>query len=202
MTLKYIGPKPTISYTGIEFDTNKEDKFVYLGIVTELIKALDHPYIEDKTYVYEEKHEPSDAEVINNLQKLCPNFDELLDKTNHNIEEEIEHNLQRAHESKVLEEAEKEVLLNNINLMHDYMIQRSVNKKVYYCAMNILADIVKKDHISYIKTPFTEKFMHVLHSLQGTLVEEKYPIDTKLDIFKKNDKLFIKLKVVNLLNES
>jgi len=200
MILKYVGPKPIISYTGIELDKNKEDKFVYLGIVTQLIKALDHTYIEDKSYVYEERHELSHAEVMNILKKYCSNFNEMLDKTNHNVEEEIEHNIQRAHESRTLKPIEKEVLLNNINMMHDYMIQRSVNKRVYYCAMCALADIVKKDHISYIKTPFTEKFMHVLHSLQGTLVEEKYPIDTKLEIVKKDNNLFIMLKVVNLFN--
>ena len=200
MILKYVGPKPIISYTGIELDKNKEDKFVYLGIVTQLIKALDHTYIEDKSYVYEERHELSQSEVMNILKKYCPDFDELLDKTNHNVEEEIEHNIQRAHESRILKPIEKEVLLNNINMMHDYMIQRSVNKRVYYCAMCALADIVKKDHISYIKTPFTEKFMHVLHSLQGTLVEEKYPIDTKLEILKKDNNLFIMLKVLNLFH--
>lgn len=200
MTLKYVGPKPIISFTGVELDKNKEDKFIYLGILVELIKALDHEYIEDKTYVYEEKNEPSHAEVVDVLQKYCPNFDELVDKTNHNVEEEIEHNLQRANETKTLDDIEKEVLQNNINLMHDYMIQRSVNKKVYYCALGVLADIVKKDHIDYIKTPFAEKFMHVLHSLQGTLLVEKFPIDTKLDIYKENDNLLITLKVVNILN--
>jgi hypothetical protein len=201
VTLKYVGPKPIISYTGIELDKNKEDKYVYLDILVELIKALDHKYIEDKSYFYEEKSKLSHVEVMTILEKYCPNFDELLDKTNHNVEEEIEHNIKRAHESKTLDEVEKEVLLNNINLMHDYMIQRSVNKRVYYCAMCALADIVKKDHIDYIKTPFSEKFMHVLHSLQGTLLGEKFPIDTKLDVFKKDGNLFIMLKVVNLLNK-
>ena len=133
------------------------------------------------------------------LEKYCENLDDLLDKTNHNVEEEIEHNIKRAHESKTLEPIEKEVLLNNISMMHDYMLQRSVNKKVYYCAMDILADIVKKDHIDYIKTPFTQKFMHVLHSLQGSLVVEKYPIDTKLDVITKDKELYIILKVVSII---
>ena len=199
MTLKYVEPKPIISYTGIELDKNKEDKFIYLGVVTKLIKALDHEYIEDKSYTYDDKHEFSHFEIMDILEKYCENFNELLDKTNHNVEEEIEHNIKRAHESKTLKAIEKEVLLNNINMMHDYMIQRSVNKKVYYCAMNILADIVKKDHIDYIKTPFTDKFMHVLHSLQGSLAEEKFPIDTKLDVITKDKQLYIILKVVSII---
>jgi len=53
MELKYVGPKPIISHTGIEFDNNKEDKFAYLNIVIQLLKALDHDYFEDKTYVYQ-----------------------------------------------------------------------------------------------------------------------------------------------------
>ncbi|MDQ7061959.1 MAG: hypothetical protein Q9M43_12925 [Sulfurimonas sp.] len=48
MRLKYVGPKPIISHTGIEFDNNKEDKFAYLNIVIQLLKALNHEYFEDK----------------------------------------------------------------------------------------------------------------------------------------------------------
>jgi hypothetical protein len=77
------------------------------------------------------------------------------------------------------------------------MIQRSINKNVYYCALDVLADIAKKDHIDYIKTPFSEKFMHVLHSLQGSLLDKNFPIDTKLDVFKEDENLFIMLKVVS-----
>lgn len=34
--LKYVGPKPHILHTGIDFDNNKEDKYIYLPIVVEL----------------------------------------------------------------------------------------------------------------------------------------------------------------------
>ena len=53
MILKYVGPKPIISHTGIEFDNNKEDKYAYLNIVIQLIRALDHEYIENRIYKYE-----------------------------------------------------------------------------------------------------------------------------------------------------
>jgi len=202
MTLKYVGPKPLISHTGIEFDKNKEDKYIYLGIVTRLIEALDHKYIEDKVYIYNDEGNVSENEILHTLNKYCPNIDELLDKNNHCVEEYMQHDLQRAHESKTLNAMEKEVLINNIELMHDYMLQRSVNKNVYYCAMKVLADIISRDHIDYVTTPFVHHYMHVLHSLQGTLVKEKAPIDTKLDIFEKDKKLFVKLQVINILNKS
>jgi len=199
MTLKYVGQKPIISHTGIEFDKNKEDKYVYLPIVAKLLKALDHKYIEDKSYVCEADKDISTTNMMDILEKYCFNLKTLLDKTNHNVEEEIQHNLQRANENDILNAVEKEVFINNIELMHNYMLQRSVNKSVYYCAMKALADIVKKDHIDHITTPFFQTYMHVLHSLQGTLLAEKFPIDTALDVFGKDKQLFIKLKIVNIL---
>lgn len=198
MILKYVGPKPIISHTGIEFDTNKEDKFVYLPIVAKLLKALDHRYIEDKSYTCEADRDISSENMMDILKKYCADLDTLLDKTNHNVEEEIEHNLQRANENNLLDTVEKEVLIKNIELMHNYMLQRSVNKSVYYCAMGALADIVKKDHIDHTTTPFFQKYMHVLHSLQGSLLTEKFPVDTSLNVFEKKKQLFITLKVVNI----
>lgn len=203
MKLKYAGLKPLISHKGISFDESKEDKFIYLNTVVELIKALDHEYINNKVYVYDIKKEDLlDAdEILNVLKKYYPDIDKLADKTNHSIEEEIEENIKRAHENSTLDDIEKDVLINNIELMHDYMLQRSVNKSIYYAAMRILADIVQKDHIDHIIMPMHQHHFHVLHSLQGTLVEEKSPVDTKLEIYEDSGSLFVKLQVISLLKQ-
>jgi len=50
MHISYVDPKPLISHRGISFDNNKEDKYVYMSIVLNLIDALNHDYIEDKIY--------------------------------------------------------------------------------------------------------------------------------------------------------
>ena len=200
MILKYVGPKPTITHSGISFDTNKEDKYVYLNIVVQLIKALDHKYIADKSYVYQEPDRLSDDEILQILTKYCDNLNTLLDKSNHNVEDEIEENIKRANENELLPTEDKEVLINNINIMKEYMLQRTVNKTVYYCAMKALADIVKRDHIEYITTPMFHKYVHVLHSLQGSLRAEEYPIDTKMDFYEKKNTLYVTLKVVNILD--
>ena len=198
MTLKYVGPKPIISHRGIEFDNNKEDKFAYLNIVVQLLKALSHDYFEDKTYSYSaDTSRLSDIELLRELKKFCPNIEQLIEKRDHNIEEEINHNLQRAQESDTLTNDDKETLRNNINIMHDYLVQRSINKDVYYCAINALAKLVKKDRISYIIVPMFQKFAHVLHSLQGILLKEKNSINTKLDIYQEKGKLLVKLQVEN-----
>ena len=72
MTLKYVGPKPIISHTSIEFDENKEDKYVYLSVVAQLIQALDHDYIDDKSYVYEKNLFSHDEclYILNNIVKI------------------------------------------------------------------------------------------------------------------------------------
>ena len=198
MELKYVGPKPIISHTGIEFDNNKDDKYSYLNIVVQLLKALNHDYFEDKTYTYQtDTARLSDDEMFSELKRFCPQIDSLMEKRNHDIEEEIQHQIQRAHENSVLDDENKAVLENNINIMHDYMVQRSINKAVYYCAIDALAELLKKDHIAYVITPMFQKFAHVLHSVQGSLKNKKFPLDTKLDIYQKEGNLLVRLKVLN-----
>ena len=198
MKLRYVGPKPIISHTGIQFDNNKDDKYSYLNIVIQFIKALDHSYIENRVYNYDiDSKRLSDRELEDEIKKICPNIEVLLEKQNHNIEDEIEHNLQRAHENKILSEVDKEILQNNIKIMHDYMVQRSINKSVYYCAINALAEILKRDHIDYVVAPMFQNFNHVFHSVQGVLKRLKYPIDTDLQIYMQDGKLYTKLMVKN-----
>jgi hypothetical protein len=197
--LEYAGPKPHISHTGIDFDNNKEDKYVYLPVVVELIKALSHDYFEDKKYVYSTDETRVDApRLMHDLENLCPNLPDLVKKENVCVEEEIEDNIQRTHESRTLTDEDKTILENNINIMHDYLVQRAVNKSVYYCVIQVLADLLKKDHIDYIIVPMLPNFTHVLHSVQGALLKEKFPIDTTLAIYNEASKLLVKLQVINL----
>lgn len=198
MQLKYVGPKPVISHRGIDFDNNKEDKYLYLNIVIQLIKALDHEYFEDRTYSYNVNTKRlSEDELFRELTRVCPNMNELMKKHNHDIEEDIQHDIKRANESQTLTEEDKEVLKNNINIMHDYLIQRSINKAVYYCAVNVLAEMLKNDHIDYIIAPMYQTFSHVFHSVQGVLIKQKFPIESKLEIYQQDSKLFVKLDVIN-----
>ena len=198
MELKYVGPKPIISHSGIDFDNNKEDKFVYLNIVVQLLKSLNHEYIKDKVYTYDtESNRLSNDEVYIELKKICPQINSMIQKKSHDIQKEIEHNIQRAHENELLSQEDKIALENNINLMSEYLTQRSINKSVYYCAIDELASIVQKEHIDYIIVPMFQTFAHVLHSIQGSLKKQKNPIDTKIDIYQENGKLLVKLQIIN-----
>lgn len=196
MQLKYVGPKPIISHTGIEFDSNKEDKYSYLNIAIQLLQALSSEQFHGGTFIYNEQtSRVTPDDIMTELKKFCTNINSLMEKENHSIKEEIEHQLQRAHENTILSETDKEVLENNIMIMHDYLIQRSINKAVYYCAIGALAKLLLEHKIDTIIMPMYQKFAHVLHSVQGSLRAQRYPVDTKLDIYKEDEKLLVKLKL-------
>ena len=198
MELKYVGPKTIISHTGIDFDNNKEDKFIYLNIVVQLLKALNHDYHENKVYKYNaDTSRLSNDELMRELREYCPNLDILMEKNNHSSEKEIQHNLERIDDNDTLTDDDKQTLQNNINIMHDYIIQRSINKSVYYCTIKTLATLLQKDHIDYLIAPMFQNFAHVFHSVQGVLQKDEFSIDTKLEIYQENGKLMVKLQVIN-----
>ena len=201
MKLKYVGPKPIISHTGINFDNNKEDKFVYLNIVVQLLNSLNHEYITNKVYTYQsDMGRISNDTLHDELKKYCPNIDTMIDNTDHFIHDDMQDDIKRARENKVLTDIDKETLENNIKIMTNYIVQRSINKKVYYCAVDALAELVKKDNIEYIIVPMFQRFAHVLHSVQGSLKRQKFPIDTDMEIYEEGGELLAKLKVVNVLS--
>ncbi|RLA75469.1 MAG: hypothetical protein DRG78_20585 [Epsilonproteobacteria bacterium] len=200
MELKYVGPKPIISHTGIKFDNNKEDKYAYLNIVVQLYKALSHEYFQDKAYKYEASTKRLSNEDLNDeLKRLCPDIKTIIEEQDQETEEYIQRDLKRAQENAVLNQENKQTLENNINLMRDYFIQRAVNKTVYYCAIDALAKLIKEDRIDHIIAPMFQKFSHVLHSLQGSLRKQNRPIDTNLDIYEEDGKLLVKLQVANIV---
>jgi hypothetical protein len=53
--------------------------------------------------------------------------------------------------------------------------------------------VIKKDLLDYIITPMNHPFVHILHSIQGVLAEQKYPIETTLEIYEENQTFFAKL---------
>ncbi len=198
MKIKFVGPKAIISHTGIEFDNNKEDKYVYLNIVIQLLKALDHEYIENKMYYYSaDTSRLNDEEILQEIQKYCDNLKDIYSKVLKDEENYINEQIKNAQENSFLNTQEKEVLIKNINLMREYIIQRSFNKKLYYCILDKLADVMKRDHIDYVIAPMFQKFAHVFHSVEGVLHAKKHPIDTKIEIYEEKGKLLVKLDLLN-----
>ncbi len=196
MGLEYVGPKPIISHTGVEFDTNKEDKFIYLNSALKLLQAFNHNYFEDKKYFYDaDSKNLNGAELLNELRKYLPDISTLLKNKKEEAEKYVSHNLQRAQENLFLKEEDKNTLLKNIQIMKDCVVQRYINKHIYYAAIDKMAELLKHEHVGYIAIPMTISYAHVLHSLQGSL--KRQFIETTLSIYKENDTLSIKLQIIN-----
>lgn len=197
MSLKYSGPKPLISAHGITFDLNKDDKFIYLSIVAELIQALDHEYVGGKRYTHMTAKKPMDCDdILALIHRNDPLLNQEIEDRQKIVEQEIQEELDRAHSNRVLCEEERDVLIKNIELLRSYRINRSINKTIYYSGITSLAHIIQKGHIDTIFAPMFPKFTHVFHSIQGTLVKLHPPIDSTIDIYAENGHLNIRLDIL------
>ncbi|MDP3300938.1 MAG: hypothetical protein Q8S36_03120 [Sulfuricurvum sp.] len=197
VTLKYVGPKALFSVSGISFDNSKEDKIIYLSILAELIEALDHEYASDQRYVVETGNKPLDETILLELIRKRPsNLDEQLEYWLDKTTQEIDNDIKRARENLILNSEERQVLINNLEILRPYRIQRSINKSVYYAGVKLLASIIKQSGIQYITTPMYPKFLHVLHSVQGSLRAIHPPVESTIDIYEQQGHLVIQLKIL------
>jgi hypothetical protein len=197
MSLKYAGPKPLISAHGISFDLNKEDKFIYLSIVAELIQALNHKYEGGKRYTHMTSNKPLNTDrILELIRQNDPMLDQEIKERQKIVEQEIADELERAHNNKVLCEEEKAVLIKNIEILRNYRMMRSINKTVYYSGIASLARIIQRGHIDHIYAPMFPKFNHVFHSIQGSLVKLHPPIDSAIDIYEEDAHLYVRLEIL------
>jgi hypothetical protein len=197
VTVKYAGPKALFSVSGISFDNSKEDKFIYLSILIELIEALDHEYTNNQRYIVETGSKPLNENILLELIRKRPsNLDEQIEYWIVKTTEEIDDDIKRAQNNPILSQEERDVLKNNLEILRPYRMQRSINKSIYYAGVNLLASIIKQSGIQYIVTPMYPKFLHVLHSVQGTLRAMHPPVDTKIDVYENQGHLAIELKIL------
>lgn len=196
VTVKYVGPKALFSVSGISFDNSKEDKFVYLSILAELIEALDHEYASDQRYVVETGNKPLDENILLELIRKRPsNLDEQIEYWTEKTIQEIDDDIKRTQNNPIVSTEERDALKKNLEILRPYRIQRSINKSVYYAGVALLASIIQKSGIQYIVTPMYPKFLHVLHSVQGALRSLHPSIDSTLDIYAEQSHLVIQLKI-------
>jgi len=197
MKIEYAGPRPMISQHGIQFKDGKEDKYVYLMISIQILKAIDKDYKGHQSYSYDiQTKRFSNDDIHNILDSYSTTLEQDVEKEEEyyslKIEEEIEHIRLRTN----LKESEKNAWINNLKIMKTYRIQRSINKIYYMHSISLIKNIIKREHIKEIDTPFYEKYWHVLQTIQGAVEEGRDSLHTNLEIKKLDDeniiaKLFI-----------
>lgn len=198
MQIKYVGPKPIISKTGIAFDNQFDDRYTYLNIAVQLLKALDNDYFEDRTYQYEvDSRRLNDQDILEGILHYCGSLDDVVSL---DVEEEnrlIDSEIRSAGENTELTEEERAALIKNIELMRNYRLQYRTNETLYNCAVKILAGLVKEAHIDYIIVPMFQRFAAILHSVQDEILRQKFPLETRMEIYEENGKLMVKMEVKN-----
>jgi hypothetical protein len=197
-SLQYVGPKQMCSASGVGFQSNKEDKFIYLGVLCDLLLSLDYDYLDNQNHATQTGQRDFDEKtILSIIRNFIPNLDTKIQERVVRTSRDIEDSISRAQRNTLLANEAKEALINNIKIMESYSVQRAINKAVYYAGMDALASIVKKRHIKYIKTTIEPKLLHVLHSLQGTLRRLHPPIDSKMEIVEKQEHLIAELVILH-----
>jgi len=194
MKIEYAGPRPMISQHGIDFKDGKEDKYVYLMISIQILQAIDKNYEEHKSYSYDTKTKRfSNDEIHQILNSYSTTLEQDVEDAEKSytqkIDEEIEHIKMRTN----LKESEKNAWVNNLEIMRKYRIQRSINKIYYMQSIELIKEIIKREEIKEIDTPFYEKYWHVLQTIQGALEEGRRSVHTELKIERSNENMIAKL---------
>jgi hypothetical protein len=197
-SLQYVGPKQMCSASGVGFQSNKEDRFIYLGVLCDLLLSLDYDYLDNQNHATQTGQRDFDEKtILSIIRNFIPNLDTKIQERVVRTSRDIEDSISRAQRNTLLANEAKEALINNIKIMESYSVQRAINKAVYYAGRDALASIIKKRHIKYIKTTIEPKLLHVLHSLQGTLRRLHPPIDSKMEIVEKQEHLIAELVILH-----
>lgn len=188
MILKYTGLKPIINEHGISFKEGKEDKYIYLNLAIEILVAINHRYEKNHKYSHSLKDiNLKESQMIGELKKLHPNIDSIVNKDLNLYLKHLEKEEQEVFNKKLLTTNEKDAYLNNLKLMKNYKIQRATNKIFYFHCIDTIVELIVKNKIKEIDTPFNEKFWHIIESVKNELT--KKAISSKLETKKIDEEL-------------
>jgi hypothetical protein len=194
--LEYAGPKPVCSKYGVLFDYAKEDRYIYLDTLIQLVEALDARTLHEGTLRFGIKKEAFDGAVLlKKIEKYDPEIDKKMEKAASETHDFLREMAKRAEENRLMAPLEKEVWLKNIALMEDYVVQRAVNKAVYYVLIDLLARKLKEGNVRYIVFPMHRNFHHVAKSLSNALAKQKPPIPSYAQILETKEGLTLKFNL-------
>jgi len=194
MTVEYVGPRPVISHHGIDFKDGKEDKYVYLKVGIQILKAIDKDYDEHSSYRYDiENKDLSDDEILEVMKTYEPNLHDDTLKEIAGYKEHLSSEIEQINQRAYLKDVEKQIWINNLEIMKDYRVQRAVNKIYYMHCINNIKDVINRERIKEIDAPFSERYWHVMQTLQGSLESGKKGVRTNLKVEAEGDQMVAKL---------
>lgn len=193
MELKKAGKKVLISHKGIffEFSVDKYDYIRYLVPILKMLRDLHSRYttieIKNKDVSKIGDKELFDA-IINTPEKL-----EKLKNIVASYEKKLQKDYQDVDHLTHLNEFEKKIYKNNLDLMRDYQLQRKINKAVYHLAIDETRSLILRKEVTKIITNATDEFMHILSSLKNDLRAFRTTLAIEVYMFEKDDKKYLLL---------
>ncbi|MEA2050189.1 MAG: hypothetical protein U9O56_05620 [Campylobacterota bacterium] len=198
MKIKYAGPRPFINHHGISFKDGKEDKYVYLMISIQILSAIDKNYETHHSYSYDiGTKRLDDEEMYKIMTSYEPKLYDIAQQEAISYASKLDLEIDDVYKNKTLSDIEKEAWIENLKIMKDYRTQRAINKIYYMHAIEYIYDVIKREHIKEIDTPFFEKYWHVLQTIEGKFSNTKSPISTTLKVEPNKDgELIAKMRIV------
>jgi D-arabinose 1-dehydrogenase-like Zn-dependent alcohol dehydrogenase len=127
------------------------------------------------------------------FQTIFPDSEALVVQAQKEAEDTLKDEQRKVQIRTDLNEAASKAWLSNIALMQNYIKQRRFNKAIYYQIVQSLGKLVLKHNITQINTPMYQKFIHVLHSLQGVLKNSRPSIDSVMEFYEDKGILGVRL---------
>ncbi len=181
LKVQYAGPKVEISNHGVKYNKSKEDKYIYLMVALEILKDIDNDYEKRSSYSHHFENNALDEKALHEiLQHYESELEENVKKEEKNYDEKIQQEINNLENLHQLTDIDKEVWINNIELMKAYRIQRAINKIYYEHCIENIARLILDKKIKKLITPFNKIFFHVLNSIKNLLSTGIHGIDTKL----------------------
>lgn len=196
MKLKYVGAMPVVSHKGVGFDESKPDKYTFLNAAIELLEALNYgPSAQTKHLHNISGKEYTENELVEALKNYIIDLEEVIEHTEHKIDELKKELIQRVHDHHNLEEDDRQAWINNIELMDKYYHQYVTNEVAYKRALDILGQEIHDARIEEVSFPMFRNYGMVLHDLLYVLEHRKSPIDGTLEIETVDEGLVGRLKL-------
>ena len=196
MKIKYAGPRPVISHHGVTFKEGKEDKYVYLEDAIDILISIDNDYSNVHAYSHNIRTEDlTDDEMQDCIAQYHPDLQEVMAQEIVSYEEHLAEEKNIATNQVFLNKSEREALEANHDIMHDYRLQRAKNKIFYEHIVQTICEVIKREKIKEIDTPFHEKFWHILQTIEGELAVGRHSIGSSLKVEKQKDEMVARLLI-------
>ena len=194
---EYVGPRVEISNHGIVYRKSKEDKYIYLMVALEILKDIDNDYEKKPFYTHDFENKPFNEEDLHTILKCYENdVEEHVSNECERYKQKIKHEIEHIKNLTHLSDIDKEVWLNNIEIMKGYRVQRAINKIYYMHCIQDIIQVIRHKKIREVTTPFNKNFFHVLNTLKGSLIAGKPSLEAKvLEEYDKDNNIILRLTI-------